>query len=287
MTLLAIPNVSEGADAVLLRRMADDIEAAGARVLDVHSDPTHNRSVFTITGEPDRLIRACVGLAGTASDIDLTRHVGIHPRLGGLDVCPFVPHATTSMEVAIDAARRTASLIGDELGIPVYLYGEAATRAETRALPDLRRGGLESLTRRSVTDLPPDAGPGEIDPRTGVVCVGARGPLIAFNIWLAADVAVAKEIAARVRSSTVRSLGLPLPGSRSQVSLNLIDPAATGIEEVFDDVARLAAELSAEIRQTEIVGLVESRFLPDPDAEVARLLVRPGHSLEAVLQGSD
>ena len=287
MTLLAIPNVSEGTDPVLLRRMADDIHAAGARILDIHSDPTHNRSVFTIAGEADRLIEACVGLADTASHIDLTRQQGIHPRLGGLDVCPFVPHSTTSMEEAIASARRTASLIGVRLGIPVYLYGEAASRPETRALPDLRRGGLDALARRSSTELPPDAGPAQIDPRKGVVCVGARGPLIAFNIWLAADVAVARHIAERVRSSTVRSLGLPLPENRSQVSLNLIDPAATGIEEIFDAVAQLAAELSAEIWCTEIVGLVEARFLPDPDATVARLLMRPGHSLEAVLQGSN
>ena len=287
MTLLAIPNFSEGTDQVLIRRMADDIRSAGARVLDIHSDPTHNRSVFTITGEPGLLIEACTGLADAASHIDLTRQRGIHPRLGGLDVCPFVPHSTTSMEAAIEAARRTASLIGDRLGIPVYLYGEAAFRPATRALPDIRRGGLDSLARRSLTDLPPDAGPSEIDPRKGVVCVGARGPLIAFNVWLAADVGVAREIAARVRSSSVRSLGLPLPENRSQVSLNLIDPAATGIEDIFDAVAQLADERSVEILQTEIVGLVESRFLPDPDARVTRLLMRPGHSLEAVLRGSD
>lgn len=287
MTLLAIPNVSEGTDAAHIRRMADAMEAAGARVLDVHSDAAHNRSVFTITASRGELIEACVRLAETASEIDLTRHRGIHPRLGGLDVCPFVPHGATGMDEAVDAARATARIIGDRLGLPVYLYGEAALRPETRVLPDLRRGGLPTLSKRAMGSLRPDAGPSEIDLRRGAVCVGARGPLIAFNVWLAADVDAARDIAARVRSGTVRALGLPLGPGRAQVSMNLIDPATTGIEEAFTAVLDLAEERSVEITGTEVVGLVEARFLPEPDAKVARLLMRPGHSLEAVLQGSN
>ena len=287
MTLLAIPNVSEGTDATRIRRMAHEMETAGARVLDVHSDAAHNRSVFTITAAQADLVEACVRLAETSSEIDLTRHRGIHPRLGGLDVCPFVPHGATGMDEAVDAARATARLIADRLGLPVYLYGEAALRAETRALPDLRRGGLPTLAKRAVDELPPDAGPSKIDPRRGVVCVGARGPLIAFNVWLAADIDVARDIAARVRSGTVRALGLPLGPGRVQVSMNLIDPATTGIEEAFTAVSDLADKRSVKITGTEMVGLVEARFLPDPDATVARLLLRPGHSLETLLQGSN
>lgn len=287
MTLLAIPNVSEGTDLARIRRMAEEMQTSGTRVLDIHSDAAHNRSVFTITAAHTELIAACVGLARSAAEIDLTRHRGIHPRLGGLDVCPFVPHGTTSIDEAIVAARSTAQLIGDGLGLPVYLYGEAALREETRALHDLRRGGLQTLSERAAQGLEPDAGPARIDPHRGVVCVGARGPLIAFNVWLASDLVVAGEIAARVRSTTVRALGLPLEPGRSQVSMNLIDPAVTGIEEAFAAVADLARERSVEISGTEIVGLVEARFLPNPDATVTRLLMRPGHSLESVLQGSN
>ena len=287
MTLLAIPNVSEGNDRARIDGYGRAMEEAGARVLDVHSDGTHNRSVFTVTAEPEKLIQACVALADATSDIDLTQQRGVHPRLGALDVCPFVPHGESSMDEAKEAAERSARLMATQLAVPVYLYGESARRPETRALPDLRRGGLEALTKRALDDLPPDEGPDRIDPRRGVVCVGARGPLIAFNVWLNAEVAIAKQIASGVRSSSVRALGLELPDGRSQVSLNLIDPATTGIEQIFGSVEALAMELSAEVRRTEIVGLVEARFLPSPDAKVARLSMQPDHSLEAVLQGAD
>ncbi|HJR45129.1 MAG TPA: glutamate formiminotransferase [Actinomycetota bacterium] len=286
MTLLAIPNVSEGNDRARIDGFAGVVEATGVRVLDIHSDAIHNRSVLTLTADPDSLAEGCTALAAACSEIDLTKHRGIHPRLGGLDVCPFVPHGGNPMSEAISTARRTARTIAARSQIPVYVYGEAAYRSETRELPDLRRGGLERLAERAGTDLPPDEGPAEIDPRRGVVCVGARPPLIALNIWLEAGAATAKEIAVQVRSPSVRALGLELSSKRSQVSLNLIDPATTGIEHVFEVVAELARRRGAEVYGTEIVGLVEERFLPNPHARVARLLLQPGHSLEAVLQAS-
>lgn len=283
MTLLAVPNVSEGRDEQRIAGFLKLLEALRVRVLDVHSDAGHNRSVLTLTGAPNALVAGCTALAAAASDIDLRRHEGVHPRLGGLDVCPFVPHEEV-MEGAIDAAQATASHIGREAGLPVFLYGKAATRAATRELPDLRRGGLARLTDRARSELPPDEGPREIDPARGVVCVGARGPLIAFNIWLDAGLETARALAQEVRSPFVRALGVPLGGDRTQVSMNLIDPLSVGIEEAFESVRVAAVPRGVQIIATEIVGLVERRFLPPPDATVARLLLEPGHCLEERLQ---
>lgn len=284
MTLLAVPNVSEGRDRKLLLHFARAVEKHGVRVLDVHTDAVHNRSVLTLTGTPDELVAGCTALADAAGAIDLTAHEGVHPRLGGLDVCPFVPYGSDMADAAA-TARATAARIGAELELPVYLYGHAAARSETRELPDLRRGGLATIAHRARNDLPPDAGPAEIDLRRGVVCVGARGPLIAFNVWLAAGVQVAHAIAKEVRSASVRALGLGVAQNRSQVSMNLIDPVEVGIEETFERIEMLSANTGAEIVATELVGLVERRFLPIPDATVARLLLEPGHCLEERLLG--
>lgn len=279
MTLLAIPNVSEGRDLEAIARFVRVVEAQGARVLDVHSDAAHHRSVLTITGSGQALVEGCRALAAAASDIDLTRHRGVHPRLGGLDVCPFVPHRS-SMEEAIATARITAEEIGNGLGLPVFLYGRAAPGGTTRELPELRRGGLAALAKKVREGMTPDAGPVEIDPARGVVCVGARGPLIAFNIWIEAGLELAKELASQVRSASVRALGLGIAEGRTQVSLNLIAPDAVGIQHAFEVVRSGADRLGAPIVATEIVGLVERRYLPPPDATVTRLLVEPGHCLE-------
>ncbi len=279
MTLLAVPNISEGRDPALLALARRAVEATDTRVLDVHTDPVHNRSVLTIAGPA--VVSGCVALAGVACDIDMRRHHGIHPRLGGLDVCPFVPH-DTGMDDAVHAARETAALIGRDVGVPVYLYGAAARRAETRELPDLRRGGLVRLIERARAGLLPDEGPSEIDPARGVVCVGARGVLIAFNVWLRGDLQTAQWIAASVRSDAVRALGLDVGNGQTQVSMNLIDPESAGIDHVFGWVSAEAARLGAAVVATEIVGLVPERFMPQ-DAEVARLLLEPGHSLESRL----
>ena len=284
MTLLAIPNVSEGRDLSAIARFVRAVEAQGARVLDVHSDGDHHRSVLTITGAADALVEGCLALAAATADIDLTSHRGVHPRLGGLDVCPFVPHGSP-MKDAVEGARTTAREIGDRLGLPVFLYGYAATRDATKELPDLRRGGLAGLAEKVRLGIAPDAGPGEIDPRRGVVCVGARAPLIAFNVWLEAGIETAGELAKEVRSASVRALGLMIGEGRAQVSMNLIDPAAVGIEDAFELVRSGAERLRVRVTGTEIVGLVERRFLPSPDATVTRLLVEPGHCLEDRLLG--
>jgi len=282
MTLLAVPNVSEGRDPARIAHLVGVVEAHGARVLDTHSDASHHRSVLTLTAPAEDLISACTALAVAASAIDLRTHHGVHPRLGGLDVCPIVPHQA-GMGQAVDAARSLAERIGSEAHLPVYLYGNAATRDESRELSDLRRGGLAALAVRAGDDLPPDAGPHEVDPVRGVVCVGARGPLIAFNVWLDAGVDLARAVARQVRSPAVRALGLEVEGA-TQVSMNLIQPLTVGIEETFETVRSRADELGASVFATEIVGLVERRFLPPPDATVARLLLEPGHCLEERLE---
>jgi glutamate formiminotransferase len=221
-------------------------------------------------------------LAGVARDsIDLTKHEGVHPRVGALDVCPFVPHQS-GIDEAVAIARRTARDIGNR-GLPVFLYGAAR---EDRSLPELRRGGLEGVSERVAEGDIPDFGPHEIEPASGVVCVGARGPLIAFNVNIDSDPDVARAIAKRLReqhgSDGLRALGLLMPRG-SQVSMNITDPVRFGIEEALDAVERVGAKGNITITSTELVGLVEQRFLPPPDAKATRLLLEPGRSVESVL----
>jgi glutamate formiminotransferase len=290
MTLLGIPNISDGRRREVIERTSRAISKAGARVLDVHSDMVHDRSVITAAGSALHLVTGMTAVASICREtIDLRRHEGMHPRLGALDVCPIVPFGT-DMAQAVAAARGIGAAIAG-IGFPVYLYGHAARRDATRELPDIRRGGLDTLIRRAGSDLVPDLGPARVDPRTGVVCVGARDVLIAFNVWLRAPVKVARTIARAVRFASggppgLRALGLDIDDApTSQVAMNLIDPERTGIDRAFEAVEVNAARFGAQIVATEIVGLVPERFLPDPDAQAARLLMAPGRSIEAALAG--
>jgi glutamate formiminotransferase len=225
-----------------------------------------------------------IALAHETVALDMTTHSGVHPRLGGLDVCPFVPHQD-HIQIAIDVARKTAAQMG-AAGINVYLYGAAALRPATKELPDLRRGGIEGLRAKAQQGLRPDFGPPEIDPRRGVVCVGARETLIAFNVNLNCSYEVAQRLASRVRTERgaagIRALAFPMTEG-SQISMNLIAPDITGINAAFDAVDRAAQDVGAKAIGTELVGLVPERYLPNPDAKAARLLIEPGRSLEAAL----
>lgn len=289
MPLLAIPNVSDGRDQQLIGRFVDAVEGSGARVLDVHQDRVHNRSVITATGTPVELVAAMTTLAVAASDIDLTRHEGVHPRLGGLDVCPFVPVEVPMFE-AVRAAHEAGLAINEATAAPIYFYGEAAEREQARHLSSIRKGGLPALRIRAKEGFHPDIGSIAIDPRRGVICVGARRPLIAFNVWLECDPATARWIAGRVRASSgglagVQALGLTVDSPNvCQVSMNLTDPEVTGIEQAFNATRGLAAQRGAVVLHTEIVGLVHDRYLPAPDATATRLLIRPGRSLETALR---
>lgn len=287
MPLVAIPNVSTS-NAATLREFEAIIRSAGAVVLDTHSDAVHGRSVLTVGGRVTALQEAMVALASAARRIDLSAQAGVHPRIGALDVCPFVPHEHTGIEAAIDAARTTGELISEHAGMPVYLYGEAATRSSTRLLSDLRRGGLGGLRARAEHALPPDFGPTIIEESTGVACVGAREVLIAFNVWLRCSLEGAGAIASRVREAGgglpgVRALGFPMGSDVAQVSMNLTAPAVAGIREAFEAVDAEARRLRVEVLGTEIVGLPPERFQPPPLARTTRLLREPGRSLEAAL----
>jgi glutamate formiminotransferase len=282
MTLVAVPNVSEGANEKRVAQLAESVAEAGARVLNVHSDPVHDRTVLTTTGSRSELVDGMSTLASACLSIDLTRHHGVHPRLGALDVCPIVPH-DEPIAAAVETARAVGKEIAHNAGLPVFLYGAAAERVETRELPDLRRGGLEALAERIDRGLIPDFGPGAIDRRRGVVCVGARDVLIAFNVWIEADPATARAIARAVRSPAVRALGLPMREGTAQISMNLIAPQRIGVDRVFATVEGECRRHEIRVTATEIVGLVPERFMPDPSKEAARLLMQPGRSLESAL----
>lgn len=287
MSLLSVPNLSEGRRDQVISQAAAAVQVGGAVVLDIHRDAVHNRSVLTVAGEERQLVAGAAELAATAARlIDLRRHRGVHPRLGVLDVCPFVPlEGRSTMADAARAAGLAGRAIG-ERGFPVYLYGRAEESG--RSLPALRRALRPAIDHGPPYPIDPDLGPRIIDPAAGLVCVGARGTLIAFNVWLATDEARADQIAQAVRESGggapgIRALGLDMGHGRSQVSMNLIDPAVTGIEAAFDLVEREARVVGARVLATEIVGLVPERFLPGPETQAARLLVTPGRSLESVL----
>jgi glutamate formiminotransferase len=266
--LLAVPNVSEGRDAEALARIGTAF-ATGAALLDTHSDSDHNRSVFTLEGEPGALARALFGgAAATVEAIDMRRHDGAHPCIGAVDVCPVVWVDAADREAAAAEAREVAGLIALELGVPVFLYGDLAERPRRRERSYFRQGGLVELGRRMATrELRPDRGPSEPHPTAGATLITARPPLAAFNVELdTADADVARSVAAALRESGgglpgVRALGLPLSGGRTQVSTNVQDPAAVPLGTVISEVRRLAARHDAAPVSAELVGLVPEAAL--------------------------
>jgi len=261
LPLESVPNFSEGRDAATIRALEAAL-AEHAEVLDVHADADHNRSVFTVVGEDGALQDALVAAIGVARDrIDLRRHEGAHPRIGAADVVPIVPLRPEAMARAKRAARLLAKRVTAELGLPTFLYGEVG---EGRGPAFFRRGGPEELQRRlDAAEVAPAYGPPWLDPAAGGVLVGARRPLIAFNVNLrGAAVEVAREIAALVRETGggfpgVRALGLDLPrAGHVQVSMNVEDWEAAALHEI---VARIAAEAEArgaEVSGSELVGLM-------------------------------
>ena len=287
--LQAVPNVSEGRDAGAVEAIAKAF-ARGVELLGLHADADHNRSVYVLAGEEAPLVDALLsGIGEAVRRIDLRRHVGVHPYVGAADVVPFVPLVPSDMERAEDAARTLARRAGEELGLPVFLYGEVG---HGRRPVFFRRGGLEQLTRRvEVGELTPDAGPHAIDPRSGAVLVGARAPLVAYNLVLATDdVSVARDVAAAVRGSSggmpgLQAIGLRLASSgRVQVSMNVIDVDRAPLHEVVERVRAEARSRGAEIESGELVGLVPQRVLDDAkEAGVELPGVDESRSLERVL----
>jgi len=261
LPLEAVPNFSEGREPAVIAALGDAL-GAHARVLDVHADPDHNRSVFTLVGEREQLVSALLGGIECARErIDLRQHEGAHPRIGAADVVPIVPVRPVDMERAKDAALELARRIGEELGLPVFLYAELAPG---RGPAFYRRGGVDELQRRIDSgEFAPDFGPARLDAGAGGVIVGARRPLIAFNVNLAsADVEAAREIARAVRERDggfpgVRALGLELPRAGfAQVSMNVEDWEAAALHEIVAAIEREAAARDVEIAGTELVGLM-------------------------------
>jgi len=260
-----VPNVSEGRDATRLARIASAVRAvAGVTLADVHADPDHHRAVFSFLGEPRAVADAAFALADTViAEIDMRGHRGIHPRIGALDVLPFVPLAETTMAETVALARETGRRLAERHALPVYYYGEAARRPERRTLRELRHGEYEGLPARlSAAEGQPDDGPARFDPRAGAMLVGARDVLVAYNVWLAGDdLGVARAIARQIRASdgglpAVQALGLRLPSrGRVQVSMNLLDAHITPIPVVYDLVADAAARLGVGVERAELVGL--------------------------------
>ncbi len=262
MALLeCVPNISEGRRLDVVERLATGSLVPGVRELDRASDPDHNRSVFTWVGEPEPLAAAAVALARLARDtIDLGQHQGVHPCLGALDVVPFVPLAGAlsgalsgaPMALAIAAARKTARAIAEEVGVPTFLYGHAASDPSRASLAGYRRGG----------DAAPDFG-GPLHPTAGAVLVGARNPLVAFNVALdTAELTAAREIASRIRETAagglpgVRALGFSLESRGCvQVSVNLVDARATSLAQLVDRIRREAERLGIAVGPSELVGL--------------------------------
>jgi glutamate formiminotransferase / 5-formyltetrahydrofolate cyclo-ligase len=288
--LLAVPNVSEGEE----RERLDRLQGAftrGARLLDRHSDADHERSVFTLTGEPGPLTEALAsGAAAAIETIDMRGYSGVHPAIGALDVCPVVWFDPADRDVARTEAVAVAEQIGG-LGVPVFLYGELAREPGRAERAYFRNGGLAELWLRMESgELRPDFGPALPHPSAGATLVTARPPLAAFNVELdSGDVEIARSVAAGLRESGgglpgVRAIGLLLSSGRAQVSTNVHDPLAVPLGEVVERVRALAAPLGARPVEAELVGLIPQAALRDYPADVPmRSFDAAQHVIEARL----
>ncbi len=295
MWVECIPNFSEGSDRKTLENILAAAEETGVRILGFEGDVDHNRAVMTLAGDGETVLQAVLAAARVAvREIDLTRQSGTHPRLGALDVVPFVPLGSTPMAYAVDLATRLGRQLGDELGVPVYLYEQAATRPEHKNLADVRRGQFEGLLARMPVD-PPDFGPHTPHPTAGAMAVGARFPLIAFNVFLTtADLEIAQAVARAVRASSgglvgVKALAMDtVHRGRAQVSLNLVDYPTTSLPAAIEMVRREAGRYGVGIAQTELIGLMPAQAMIDslryylqlPDLEAQQVV-------ELALAGSE
>ncbi|MGH7754779.1 MAG: glutamate formimidoyltransferase [Vulcanimicrobiaceae bacterium] len=263
-----IPNIAEGRDAAIIDACAAAIVAGGLRLAHRTSDPVHHRTVFTFFGARDRIIDAAVALARVTTErIDLRAHRGVHPRIGALDVLPFVPFGDATLDDAAELAHAVAARIWHELGVPSLFYGAASRHAPPRTLPEIRRGEFARLGERQARGERPDVGEALFHPSAGTIAVGARPVLIAFNIELASgDLALARAIAHKIRArdggiATLRALGLRISNNRVQVTCNLTDVDAVPLGRLVALVRRLAARAGVAVADTELIGLVPRRAL--------------------------
>jgi glutamate formiminotransferase len=277
--VVCVPNFSEGRRGSVIDAICDALASEpGARLAYRQADAEHHRLDTTVVGDPDAVRRsAFAGAAKAVELIDMTRHSGGHPRMGAADVIPFVPLRAISMEEVVELARGFAKELAETLGIPVYLYDRAALSPDRTSLAEVRRGEFEGL-RDAVAqgERLPDFGPHEIG-RSGATAVGARKPLVAFNLYLTGTEGAAKEIAALIRESggglpAVRAIGFAVPDRGSvTVSMNLVDFEVTSPRTAFDAVEALGAERGMRVLSSEIVGLVPQAALAEGDVERLRL----------------
>ncbi len=263
--LLCEANISEGRDMQVVEAVFEQIiRFDGIKVLDRSSDPDHNRSVFTFLGEPEIVLEAAMAMTAKALElIDMTTHQGSHPRMGAVDVVPFIPVRAIAKEEAVDIARRFGSYVGG-LGVPVYYYEDAATRPERSTLPKIRKGQYEALEEKLKNpEWMPDEGPAVFNPKAGALVTGVRFPLVAFNVNLrTTDVSIADRIARSVRHINggfryVRAIGLKLEKEEMvQVSMNLVNYSKTPIHRVLETIRSEATRYGVSVVSTELVGPV-------------------------------
>ena len=274
----------------VIAAIADAIRAAGARVIDVQADAAHNRMVVTFVAEPGLAVDAALAGATVATErIDLRQHRGEHPRMGATDVVPFVPFADLPMSVCVGLAHAFGARLWKELRVPVYYYGEAAIRSERRELEKVRRGGFEDLRHHiGDPDRVPDEGPPELHPSAGATAVGARIPLIAYNVNLkTTDLQVAKEIAKTIRASSgglpnVKALGFELADrGLVQVSMNLTDYRVTNIWQVFSAIRDEAKRRGVDVEASEIVGTIP---LAAAVGVIKEALLEPAFRMDQILE---
>lgn len=268
-----IPNFSEGRDQTKIDKILAEIKSAGVELLDQEMDADHNRAVVTFVGEPDAVLEAAFRAVKAASElIDLTKHKGEHPRMGATDVIPFVPISNVTTLECVEMAKRLGKRIADELKIPIYLYEAAATRPDRENLANIRKGEFEGIRDEIETnpDRRPDFGEPKIHPTAGATVVGARFPLIAFNINLnTSDVSIAQKIAKAIRFGDggyryVKSLGFELKGENlAQISINMTNYTKSPLHRIFETVRREAQRYGVSIKESEIVGLVPEKALID------------------------
>ncbi|HHW28133.1 MAG TPA: glutamate formimidoyltransferase [Syntrophomonadaceae bacterium] len=286
-----VPNFSEGRRKDVIERIIDAVRGVeGVKVLDYSSDASHNRTVLTFVGEPMAVKEAAFRAAEKAAElIDMEQHQGEHPRIGATDVIPLIPISGVSMEECVELARDLGRDIGEKLGIPVYLYEEAATLPERKNLAHVRRGEYEGLKEAIKTpERQPDFGPAQMHPRAGAVAVGARPPLVAYNINLDTDkVEIAKAIARSIRGSSggypsIKALGVLIEETgKAQVTINVCNYKEVSLARVFETVKIEAERYGVNITGSEIVGLVPMEALLDAAAFYLRL---EGFQLDQVLE---
>jgi glutamate formiminotransferase len=281
MIIESVPNVSEGRRAAVLDALAGAVRGtAGVTLLDHSADAAHNRSVFTLAGGAAPVEAAILSMVTIAvQSIDLRTHRGEHPRIGAIDVIPFVPLRGASMDDCVALAERTAAVVAQRFGVPVFLYEAAARSPLRRHLEDIRRGGFEGLAEKMRRpEWVPDFGPRAPHPTAGATVIGARMPLVAYNVNLATNqIDLARRIAARIRQRGgglpgVKALGLTIADRGVvQVSMNLTDYTKTSMPVAFEAVRRLAAEHGVEVLESELIGLVPEGALAGCSAQALKL----------------